>query len=160
MGKHIVLTSKQLQQIPGYSTSLSVANLKGKVAASLTEAGLDYALVTRNGSELIMIEMVLPTEELDVKRVVHFKLEVPQIYQKLKKGSPKPLPAVGWRFFYDYLERRLASVKLGVTDLIEEFSANLVMLLSDGREIVLADLIKEQAANPQAPLLPFVLEAV
>ena len=160
MSKKIVLTSKQLRQIPGHSTSLTVDRIRGMVAGLLTEADLDYALVKKGGSDQIMIEMVLPTDELDTKRVIHFKLEVPMIYAKRKRGSDKYMEAASWRFFHDYLERRLAAVKLGITDLVEEFSANIVMQLPDGTQGTLAEAIKRSAADPDAPLLPFIREAI
>jgi hypothetical protein len=106
-----------------------------------------------------MIEMVLPTDEIDKKRVIHFKLEVPKIYAKRAKGPDKYMESAGWRFFYDYLKSRMVSVQLGITDLVEEFSANIVMQLPDGREGTLAELIKTSSADPAAPLLPFIMEA-
>jgi len=157
--KRIVLSNKELKQIPGYTTRLSVSRLRGMVTSLLVEAGLDYAMGRKDGGEQIMIEMVLGTDEVDVKRVIHFKLEVPQIYLRRKKGPDKYLEAVSWRFFHDYLERRLAAVRLGITDLVEEFSANIVMMLPGGREATLADAIKENAKDSTAPLLPFIMEA-
>lgn len=159
MPKKMVFTSKELRSIPGHSTGLNVSKLKGMVAGLLTEAGLDYALVKRDGHDMIMIEMVLDAGQSDVKRVIHFKLEVPEVYQRMKRGDPKPMPAVGWRFFYDYLERRIQAVRLGITDLVEEFTANIVMQLPDGRQGTLGDAIKQSATDPNAPLLPFIMEA-
>ena len=157
--KKIILTQKQLRTIPGHSTELTVNRLKGMVTDLLTEAGLDYALVKKQGADMVMIEMVLGTDEIDTKRVIHFKIEVPRIYRKMKKGPAKYEEAASWRFFNDYLERRLAAVRLGITDLVEEFSANIVMQLPVGREGTLADAIKLSAADPHAPLLPFIMEA-
>jgi len=158
-GKKLMFTTKEMRSIPGHSTGLNVAKLQGMVAGLLTEAGLDYALVKRDGQDLIMIEMVLPIDDTSTKRVIHFKLEVPNVYQKMKRGPPKPLPAVGWRFFYDYLERRIQAVRLGITDLVEEFTANIVLQLPDGRQGTLGDAIKQSATDPNAPLLPFIMEA-
>jgi len=157
--RKILLSGTDLKQVPGRGTSLSVNRLKGMVAGLLTEAGLDYALVQKGGAEMIMIEMVLSSEEYGVKRVIHFKLEVPQIYVESKRGPAKYLEAASWRFFHDYLERRLAAVRLGITDLVEEFSANIVLSLPDGTQGTLAEFIKSTAADPDAPLLPFILEA-
>lgn len=155
----IVLTDDQLRSIPGRGTTLGVNRIRGMVAGLLTEAGLDYAMGRKDGGEQIMIEMVLSTDEVDVKRVIHFKLEVPQIYAKRKKGPDKYLESVSWRFFHDYLERRLAAVRLGITDLVEEFSANIVMQLPDGSQQTLAEAIKQNAGDQNAPLLPFIMEA-
>lgn len=157
--KRIVLSNKELKQIPGYTTRLSAGRLRGMVTGLLVEAGLDYAMGRKDGGEQIMIEMVLGTEEVDRKRVIHFKLEVPKIYVKRKKGPDKYMEAASWRFFHDYLERRLAAVRLGITDLVEEFSANIVMQLPDGTQATLADAIKQNAGDPSAPLLPFIMEA-
>ena len=155
-GEKLMFTAKELRTIPGHATGLTVGWLQGMVAGLLTEAGLDYVLGQRDGQDLIMIEMVLPTEESDVRRVVHFKLEVPKVYQKMKRGPPKPLPAVGWRFFYDYLERRIQAVRLGITDLVEEFTANIVMKLPDGRQTTVGENIKQSIGDPETALLPFI----
>jgi len=138
-GRKLVLTAKQLRSIPGHSTQLSVGRLKGMVASLLTEAGLDYALAQRDGQDLIMIEMV-----------------VPKVYQNMKRGPPKPLPAVGWRFFYDYLERRIQAVRLGITDLVEEFTANIVMQLPDGRQGTIGESVKQSIKDPAQAMLPFI----
>ena len=159
MGKRLVLTEAQLRKIPGHSTKKTPDQLRGMVAGLLTELNLDYALVKKDGSDMVMIEMQLNTDELDVKRVVHIKLEVPEIYQKMKKSGPKHLPAAGWRFFYDYLKSRLASVQLGITDLVEEFTANIVLMLPDGSSTTIAEAVRLEAAKPGSNLLPFILEA-
>lgn len=154
--KRILLTEQQLKRVPGYRTKLDLGRLKGMVAGLLTEAGLDYALVKRDGADMVLIEMVLDTGDASLKRVVHFKLEVPQVYQKMRKGEPKERPEVGWRFFYDYLERRVQAVRLGITDLVEEFTANIVMQLPDGRQGTLGDQIKHSMEHPDQAMLPFI----
>lgn len=159
MAKPVILTPAQLRKIPGHSTKKTVNELKGMVAGLLTEAGLDYGLVKKGGSDMVMIELTLDTDQIDVKRVIHFKLEVPEIFQKMKKGPPKPLPEAGWRFFYDYLARRVASVQLGITDLMTEFTANIVMQLPDGTQGTMGEAIKRSANSPAGPALPFVMEA-
>ena len=156
MTRRITLTAQQLAKVPGYKTRLDVNKLRGMVAGLLTEAGLDYALVKRDGADMVLIEMVLDTEDAGTKRVVHFKLEVPQVYQLMKRGDPKPLPEVGWRFFHDYLARRTQAVKLGITDLVEEFTANIVMQLPDGRQGTLGDSIKQSMEDPSRAMLPFI----
>ena len=156
MTRRITLTAKQLKMVPGYRTTLTVDRLKGMVAGLLTEAGLDYAMVKRDGADMVLIEMVLDTGDAGTKRVVHFKLEVPQVHQEMRRGPPKPLPEAGWRFFYDYLERRIQAVKLGITDLVEEFTANIVMQLPDGRQSTLGDSLKLSIENPDQAMLPFI----
>ena len=69
---------------------------------------------------------------------------------------PKPLPEAGWRFFYDYLERRIQAVKLGITDLVEEFTASIVMQLPDGSQVTLGDSVKLSIADPSQATLPFI----
>jgi hypothetical protein len=154
--KRITLTAQQLAKVPGYKTRLDVNKLRGMVAGLLTEAGLDYALVKRDGADMVLIEMVLDTDTSDFKRVVHFKLEVPQVYQEMVRGHPKPLPEVGWRFFYDYLARRTQAVKLGITDLVEEFTANIVMQLPDGGQTTIGDSVKQSMEDPSRAMLPFI----
>jgi len=153
--KRLLFTAKQLKSIPGYRTRLDVPRLKGMVAGLLTEAGLDYALVKRDGRDMVLIEMVLDTEQGDVKRVIHFKLEVPEVYKRMKRGDPKPLPEVGWRFFYDYLARRVQAVRLGITDLVEEFTANIVMQLPEGQTTI-GESIKQSIRDPEQAMLPFI----
>ncbi|MFH2110983.1 MAG: hypothetical protein ABIJ47_06965 [Candidatus Bathyarchaeota archaeon] len=156
MTRKIILTAQQLKSVPGHGTHKTVDQLRGMVAGLLTEAGLDYGLMKRDGADMVLIEMVLDTDDASIKRVIHFKLEVPQVYQQMKKGDPKPLPEVGWRFFFDYLDRRIQAVKLGITDLVEEFTANIVMPLPDGRQSTLGDSIKQSIADPGQAMLPFI----
>jgi len=159
MGKRLELTEAELRTIPGSRTKKTVSQLKGMVAGLLTELDLDYALVKKNGADMVMIEMQLATENVEVKRVVHIKLEVPEIYQKMKRKGPKPLPAAGWRFFYDYLKSRLASVQLGITDLVEEFTANIVLQLPDGSSTTIGEAVRQEAVKPGSNMLPFIMEA-
>ena len=156
MTRKITLTTQQLKQIPGYRTTLTVDRLRGMVAGLLTEVGLDYAVVKRDGADMVLIEMVLDTGDAGTKRVVHFKLEVPQVYQEMRRGPPRPLPEAGWRFFHDYLERRVQAIRLGITDLVEEFTASIVMQLPDGSQGTLGDTIKMSMADPGQASLPFI----
>lgn len=159
MVKKIFLTAAQLKKIPGHSTTISVSRLKGMVAGLLVEAGIEnHAIVKRDGVDMIMFEMVIPTDQTDVKRVVHFKLEVPHLFRKFKKAGMEPRyeEAAAWRFFHDYLERRMMSIQLGLTDMVEEFTANMVMMLPDGRSQTVMEAIKESILSPDAPLLPFI----
>ncbi len=162
MAKRLEMTEQQLKTIPGYRTRLDKQKLKGMVVSLLVEVEIEtYALVTKDGAEHLAFEMVLPTEETDVKRVVHFKIEIPRLYRKFtKKGmEPRYEEAASWRLFHDYLERKMAMVRLGVSDLIEEFTANIVMHLPDGREQTVYEAMMEGVNNPDAPMLPFILEA-
>ena len=156
MTRRITLTSRQLKMVPGYRKTLTVDRLKGMVAGPLTVADLDYAMVKRDGSDMVLIEMVPDTDVSDVKQVIHFKLEVPQVYKALKRGDQKPLPESGWRFFYDYPARRTRAAMLGVTDPAEEFAANIVMQLPDSGQGTLGDSIKQSIADPGHAILPFI----
>lgn len=162
MAKKIYMTEQQLKTIPGYRTRLDKQKLKGMVVSLLVEAGIDtYALVTKDGAEQLAFEMVLPTEETDVKRVVHFRIEIPRLYRQFtKKGmEPRYEEAASWRLFHDYLERKMVMVRLGVCDLIEEFTANIVMQLPDGRQCTVYEVLMDGVQNPDTPMLPFVMEA-
>ena len=162
MSKKLYLTEKQLKSIPGHRTRLDTQKLKGMVASLLVEAGIDQYLMGKvNGADVLSFEMVLDTNETDVKRVVHFKLEIPQLYRKFtRKGlEPRYEEAASWRLFHDYLERKMAMVRLGISDLVEEFTANIVMSLPDGTQKTVYEAMMQGVNDPDAPLLPFVMEA-
>ncbi|GAH07575.1 unnamed protein product, partial [marine sediment metagenome] len=104
----IILTAQQLKRLPGRGSRLSALRLRGMIEGLLVEAGIDTrAWVKKGGRDMLAFEVVERSGD-DVK-VFHFKFEVPQIYVKQKKGL-KYLESTSWRFFHDYLERRLYAV--------------------------------------------------
>lgn len=162
MSKKLYMTENQLKTIPGYRTSLDKQKLRGMVASLLVEAGIEQYLMGKvNGADVLTFEMVLDTDQLDVKRVVHFKLEVPQLYRRFQRKNMEPRyeEAASWRLFHDYLERKMAMVRLGVSDLIEEFTANIVMSLPDGSQQTVYEAMMQSVNDSEAPMLPFVMEA-
>lgn len=156
-GKRVVLTAQQLKGIPGHSTRKDDTQLQGMVAGLLYEAGVrNYFIGQKEGRDMLFFELTLDTDQPDTVRVIHFKIEIPQVYQAIKGKPDKHLPSVGWRLFHDYLDRKMAMVRLGVTDLMEEFTANIVMRLPGGGEGTLADVLRQSIENPDQAMLPFI----
>lgn len=156
-GKRVVLTAQQLKGIPGYTTRKDEKQLQGMVAGLLHEAGVrNYFIGQREGRDMLFFELTLETGSPDITRVVHFKIEIPQVYQAMKGKPDKFLPQVGWRLFHDYLDRKMAMVRLGVNDLMEEFTANIVMRLPGNKEGTLADVLRQGIENPDQAMLPFI----
>jgi len=151
----IILTAKQLKRIPGRSSELSAARLRGMIEGLLVEAGIDTrAWATKGGRDVLAFEVV-DRSGGDVK-VFHFKFEVPRIYVQQKRGGSKYLESTSWRFFHDYLERRLYAVILGVSGVVEEFTDHMVMTLPDGREQTVRDRITEAITKGEQEALPFI----
>jgi len=50
----------------------------------------------------------------------------------------------------------MISVKLGITDLVEEFTANIVMQLPNNKETTLGESLKRSMADPSQAMLPFI----
>ena len=160
--KRIELTEKQLKNIPGYSTTKETERLRGMTIGLLASAGVkNHALLNKDDVEYLMFELVIPTRENDVKRVIHFKIEVPRIYRKFtKKGmESRHEEAASWRLMYDYLDRKLAMVRLGVSDIMEEFTANIVMQLPNGQQQTVYEAMMEGVNDPNTPMLSFISEA-
>ena len=150
----IILTSKQLKRIPGRGSELSAARLRGMIEGLLVEAGIDTrAWATKGGRDVLAFEVV-DRSGGDIK-VFHFKFEVPRIYVKHTRGT-KYLESTSWRFFHDYLERRLYAVILGVSGVVEEFTDHMVMTLPDGREQTVRDRITEAITKGEQEALPFI----
>ena len=150
----IILTTKQLKRIPGRSSQLSAIRLRGMIEGLLVEAGIDTrAWATKGGRDILAFEIVERTDD-DVK-VFHFKFEVPKIYVQQKKG-PKYLESTSWRFFHDYLERRLYAVIMGVSGVVEEFTDHMVMMLPDGREQTVSERITEAIKKGEQEALHFI----
>jgi len=155
--KSVVLTAQQLRGIPGYRTRKDDKQLQGMVAGLLYEAGVrNYFIGQKEGRDMLFFELTLDTDNPDIKRVIHFKIEIPQVYQAVRGKPNKFLPQVGWRLFHDYLDRKMAMVRLGITDLVEEFTANIVMRLPDNKEGTLGDMIKQGMEHPEQAMLPFI----
>ena len=150
----IILTSKQLKRIPGRGSELSAARLRGMIEGLLVEAGIDTrAWATKGGRDVLAFEVV-DRSGGDVK-VFHFKFDVPRIYVQQKRG-PKYLESTSWRFFHDYLERRLYAVILGVSGIVEEFTDHMVMMLPDGRDQTVRERITEAITKGEQEALPFI----
>ena len=150
----IVLTAKQLKRIPGRSSELSAIRLRGMIEGLLVEAGIDTrAWATKGGQDILAFEVV-DRSGGDAK-VFHFKFQIPRIYVKQKRG-PKYLESTSWRFFHDYLERRLYAVIMGVSGVVEEFTDHMVMMLPDGREQTVSERITEAIKKGEQEALPFI----
>jgi len=150
----IVLTAKQLKRIPGRSSELSAIRLRGMIEGLLVEAGIDTrAWATKGGQDILAFEVV-DRSGGDAK-VFHFKFQIPRIYVKQKRG-PKYLESTSWRFFHDYLERRLYAVIMGVSGVVEEFTDHMVMTLPDGREQTVRERITEAITKGEQEALPFI----
>jgi len=133
---------------------LSPVRLRGMIEGLLVEAGIDTrAWATKAGRDILAFEVV--DRSGDDVRVFHFKFEVPKIYVKKKKGL-KYLESTSWRFFHDYLERRLYAVIMGVSGVVEEFTDHMVMMLPDGREQTVRERITEAIKKGEQEALPFI----
>jgi len=159
MGEHrIILTAQQLKRIPGRGSKLSALRLRGMIEGLLVEAGIDSrAWVKKGERDMLAFEVVDRSVDGDVK-VFHFKFEVPAIFVMQKKG-PKYLESTSWRFFHDYLERRLYAVILGISGAVEEFTDHMIMML-DGQEKTVREHIVETIATGGPPALPFIRREV
>jgi len=150
----IILTAQQLKRLPGRSSHLSAIRLRGMIEGLLVEAGIDTrAWATKAGRDILAFEVV--DRKGDDIRVFHFRFEVPKIYVQQKKG-PKYLESTSWRFFHDYLERRLYAVILGISGAVEEFTDHMVMMLPDGREQTVSERITEAIKKGEQEALPFI----
>jgi len=151
----IILTAQQLKRLPGRGSKLSALRLRGMIEGLLVEAGIETrAWVQKGGRNMLAFEVVDRSAGDDVK-VFHFKFEVPQIFVQQKKG-PKYLESTSWRFFHDYLERRLYAVILGISGAVEEFTDHMVMTLPDGREQTVSERITEAITKGEQEALPFI----
>jgi len=150
----IILTAQQLKRLPGRGSHLSAIRLRGMIEGLLVEAGIDTrAWATKAGRDILAFEVV--DRKGDDVRVFHFHFEVPKIYVQQKKG-PKYLESTSWRFFHDYLERRLYAVILGISGAVEEFTDHMVMTLPDGREQTVSERITEAITRGEQEALPFI----
>ena len=151
----IMLTAKQLKRIPGRSSELSAARLRGMIEGLLVEAGIDTrAWATKGGRDVLAFEVVDRSGGGDVK-VFHFKFEIPRIYVKHKRGT-KYLESTSWRFFHDYMEHRIYAVIMGISGAVEEFTDHMVMMLPDGREQTVRERITEAITKGEQEALPFI----
>ena len=144
--KSVELTMDQFKTIPGYSSKLSVARLKGMVDALLTEHGVqNKAWITKGGVDQLLFE--LDVEIHGVKRVLAFKFQPTMIFVKKKKGGrygPIELvekPTASWRVFHDLLQRTLAAARLGMMPIHHILMSFIVKSLPDGTEGTFGDFM-------------------
>lgn len=151
----IILTPKQLKRLPGRGSKLSVLRLRSMIEGLRVEAGIDSRAWVQKGNRTMLAFEVLDRSDAGDVKVFHFKFEIPQIYVQQKKG-PKYMESTSWRFFHDYLERRLYAVIMGISGAVEEFTDHMIMMLPDGSEQTVREHIVETLATGGLTALPFI----
>ncbi len=151
MIKFVDLTTDQLKKIPGYTSKISGSRWKGKIDGLLYDLQKDGLLKRKawlteeDGSEILLVTMEV--EVNNVRRRIGFKLEPVMVRHKKHKGG-KYSPWVfvekeelSWKLFHDLLERKIAAIRLGMTEVQYEFMQYITRQLPTGEEETLADFI-------------------
>ena len=150
--KIVDLTSEQLKKIPGYTTKISSSRWKGKIDELLHDLQNDGLLKRKawlteeDGTEILLVQMEV--EVNNVCRRIGFKLEPVMVRHKKHKYGGKYAPWVfvekeelSWKLFHDLLERKVAAIRLGMTEVQYEFMQYITRKLSNGTEETFADYI-------------------
>jgi len=139
----VELTTKEFKTIPGYSTQISVSRWKGKIDALLYEIEelpkcrlIRQAWLKERDRQTLLLE--IEVEVGHVTRHVSFQLEPVIIMRKVQHAGGrgriefKKEEMASWKLFHDLLERKIAAIRLGLTELHHEFMPYISKQLPDG----------------------------
>jgi len=154
MGKTIILSLKDFEKVPKYSTEISVGRTKGEIDGLLYDMKATKTAWIRDGEQ----ETLLFTVEATIggqKVKLGFKLSptIIHVRKKVLEGGhyvEKTLPEfkASWRLFYDLLEKKLVSVRYGITSVEAEFMSNLVVPISQTETATLGELLEQGKVLP------------
>ena len=91
--REVVMTREEFKQIPGYSTRLSVARIKGMVDALLTEHGVQVkAWITRGGEDELLFQMDVEIQGVVKKIAYQFRPPIIVVKKRSSKGPNTAFP--------------------------------------------------------------------
>jgi len=156
--REVVMTREEFKQIPGYSTRLSVARIKGMVDALLTEHGVqDKAWITRGGEDELLFQMDVEIQGVVKKIAYQFRPPIIVVKKRSSKGPKRWIlekkPAASWRIFHDLLQRTLAAAKLGIMPVHHVLMAFITKELPDGTQGTFGDFMDLIIAKDQLTTL-------
>ncbi len=148
----VELTTKEFKTVPGYSTEISVSRWKGKIDALLYEIEelpkcrvIRQAWLKEKDRQTLLLE--IEADVGNVTRHVSFQIEPVIIMRKRKVGGRwgrlelVKEEMASWKLFHDLLERKIAAVRLGLTELHHEFMPYISKSLPDGSMGTFADFL-------------------
>jgi len=150
--KSIILSNREFESIPGYTTEIDVATWNGKVDTLLYRLKdnpkvkiVRKAWFTEGDSEMLLLEIKVLVGRSNVERHLSFKLE-PIIIERetLDKHRNKRIvreERASWKLFYELLSQKLAAARLGLTEIQYEFMPYISMALPGGGSGTMADFI-------------------
>jgi len=159
MKRTIDLVTEELKKIPGYTTEKPAYEWKGKIEGliqSLREDGLvkEHGWKTdEHGQDSLYLE--IEVEVQDKHRRIQMKLEPVLIRYKKHtggRGSPwtyEDKKELSWKLFHDYLDRKIAAIRVGIVDIQHEFMQNIMKELPDGRIGTFAEFMDNILAEGQ-----------
>ncbi|MGD0803538.1 MAG: hypothetical protein ABSA11_05630 [Candidatus Bathyarchaeia archaeon] len=150
--KTVLVTNKEFETIPGYTTGVDVATWKGKIDTILYRLKdnpkvqvVRKAWLTEDDSEMLLLELKVIVGRSNVQRHLSFKLEPVMIQREvLDKHRNRHLVTedkTSWRLFYELLSQKLAAARLGLTEIQYEFMPYISMSLPGGGQGTLADIL-------------------
>lgn len=154
MSKSIIVSLKDFEKLPKYSTELSVGRTKGDIDGLLYDMKVKKTAWIREGDQSILlftIEATIGGQKVDLG----FKLSPTLIYvrKKVLEGGhyvEKTVPELNasWRLFYDLLQRKLVSIRYGITSVEAEFMSNIVVPISKTETATLGELMEQGRVLP------------
>jgi hypothetical protein len=140
--KFITLTQDEFANVPGKSATKEPSYYRGQIIALLEQIGAEgYGVFDGN------IVFMKKFEVADgVVRNIRFTIRPVLIQVKTqRKGKAKelvPKPSTSWYLLWQLLEKKIAAIKIGITDITEEFMPNIVMIDHNGIETTMGDTVK------------------
>jgi len=154
MSKKVILSLKDFEKLPKYSTEISVGKTKGEIDGLLYDMKVKKTAWITEGDQSILlftIEAIIGGQKVELT----FRLSPTLIYvrKKVHEGGhsvEKILPELkaSWRLFYDLLEKKLVSIRYGITSIEAEFMSSLVVPISQTETATLGELMENGKVLP------------
>lgn len=140
--KYITLTREEFETIPGRGVTKKPAYYRGQIIALLEEAGVEgYGVYDGN------IVFMKKFEVADgVTREIRFSIRPVLIQVKTRRKGGKtenvPHPATSWYLLWKLMEAKIAAIKVGITEVMDEFMPHIAMIGKDGEETTFGEVLK------------------
>lgn len=147
--KQLVVSPKQLKQMPYSSTPVKWTKTRGEIEGKLLELkdkGIlkKHAWVTEGDNEALYMEIQIQVSDTQVKHVT-LRFTPMMIYVETLKGKNRGIHLnrdVSWRLFWWHFKARVEAVLYGLETFEEMFMSNITYALPDNRgEVTLGEAI-------------------
>lgn len=144
--KTVVITTEEFKQIPGYSTKKGARYWRSLIIGLLEELGAKGYGFTEDA---LVFQLDIDVADGTTRRI-GFMIKPALITVKTKRGSRwenMPKPGVTWKLMYEYMRNKIAVLKTGMLDVLEDLGGSVIMLTDQGKEVPFGEIIRIAAEH-------------